>query len=142
MLAPQKSLPLFLFNFYSLLSWANAEIAGVPLFSMSVSATGLNSLDWAVSLFLTGVVADTTGDATLLCWFFLYLRVQREVTIRAMKTTMPTTIKEKVSVSRPKSTVESSSSGTVTSGSTGSGPTTGSVGCSGSTGSTTSSTAS
>jgi hypothetical protein len=51
-----------------------------------------------------------------------------------MKTTMPTTIKEKVSVSRPKSTVESSSSGTVTSGSTGSGPTTWSVGCSGSTG--------
>ena len=138
MRVPQKSLPLFLFNFCSLLSWGKAEIAGVPLFSMSVSATGLNSLV-ACSLLLTGVLA-TAGDATLLCWFFLYLRVQREVTIRAMKTTMPTQIKVNVSTSRPKSTVESSSSVfTSFSGLTGSGVTTGPVGCSGFAGSTTSS---
>ena len=125
--SPHKLSSLFLFNFYSLFSFSgNAEIAGVP-FSQSVSATGLNSATLFVSLFLTGVVVRTTGDATLLCWLFLYLRVQTDVTMRAMKTKIPTQISTNVSMSRPKSTEESSSFSTSTcSVSTGSGASTGS----------------
>jgi len=87
-------------------------MAGVVLFSTSVSA-GLSSFGWAVSLFLW-TVFDTTGVAILFYWFFLYLRVQSDTTIRAINTTTPTKIRVKVIVSRP-AILEPSFSGLVVS---------------------------